>query len=56
MNVKKDVRIRGYFSKPEGIRERKILGNTALVCINVTNIWCHTHTLIHNTYIIQISE
>jgi hypothetical protein len=28
--VSKDVRIRGYFSKPEGIREQRSLGNTGL--------------------------
>jgi len=28
--VFKDVRIRGYFSKPKGVREQKCLENTAL--------------------------
>jgi len=28
--VSKDLRIRGYFSKPKGVRERRSLGNTAL--------------------------
>jgi hypothetical protein len=28
--VSKDVRIRGYFSKPKGAREQKRLGSTAL--------------------------
>jgi hypothetical protein len=28
--VSKDVRIRGYFSKPKGVREQKSLGNTCL--------------------------
>jgi hypothetical protein len=29
--VSKDARIRGYFSKPKGVREQKSLENTALV-------------------------
>jgi hypothetical protein len=28
--VSKDVRIRGYFTKPKGVRKQKSLGNTAL--------------------------
>ena len=28
--VSKDMRIRGYFSKPKGVREQKILGNTVI--------------------------
>jgi hypothetical protein len=28
----KEMRICGYFSKPRGVRERRNLGNTALVC------------------------
>jgi hypothetical protein len=28
--VSKDVRIRGYFSKPKGVREQQSLGNTVL--------------------------
>ena len=30
MCVRKDVRNRGYFWKPKGILEQKVLGNTAL--------------------------
>ena len=29
--MSKDVRIRGYFSKPKRVREQKHLGKTALV-------------------------
>jgi hypothetical protein len=31
MYVSKNARIRGYFSKPKGVREQKSLANTALV-------------------------
>jgi hypothetical protein len=30
MNVRKDVRTRGYFSKPKEFREQKYLGNTGI--------------------------
>ena len=30
MDVNKDVRIIGYFSKPKGVREQNGLGNTVL--------------------------
>jgi hypothetical protein len=30
--VSKDVRIRGYFSKPRGVSQQRSLGNTALRC------------------------
>jgi hypothetical protein len=33
--VAKDVRIRGYFSKPKGAREQNALGNTDLVSCEV---------------------
>jgi hypothetical protein len=29
--MSKDVRIRGYFSYPKGVREQKSLGNAALI-------------------------
>ena len=29
--MSKDMRIRGYFSKPKGVREQKILGDTVLL-------------------------
>jgi len=29
--ISKDVRIRGYFSKPTGVHKQKSLGNTAVV-------------------------
>jgi hypothetical protein len=41
MYVSKDVRIRGNFSKPKGIRERKCLGSTAVV----------NHTQKHNHHL-----
>jgi hypothetical protein len=28
--MSKDVKIRGYFAKPKGVREQKSLGNTGL--------------------------
>jgi hypothetical protein len=30
VHMSKDVRIRGYFSKPKGVREEESVGNTAL--------------------------
>jgi len=33
--VNKDVRIRGYFSKPKGLREQKSLGNIGLYGYNI---------------------
>jgi hypothetical protein len=29
--MSKDVRIRGYFLQPKGVRKQKILGNTAVL-------------------------
>jgi hypothetical protein len=43
--MSKDVRIRGYFSKSKGARERKNLGNTDLentvnLVGHLENTWC----------------
>jgi hypothetical protein len=33
--ISKDVRMRGYFTNPEGAREQKSLGNTSIVDVSL---------------------
>lgn len=44
INVSEDVSIRGYFSKPRGVREEKSLENTAVHASLRETAWTSKHS------------
>jgi len=44
INVSEDVSIRGYFSKPKGVREEKSLENTAVHASLREIVWTTKHS------------